>query len=308
MNAHRPHSHHSGFTLVELVVALVLTAIVISLAAMFVSTPVDVYFAQSRRSGMSESADAIKRTMTNDLRQALPNSVRIRVAGTRAIVEMLLAESGVTFYDDSPASAGSRRLDFTLADGQFDALGKFPAALPHDGITDLTANYHLVIDNSGTSGAGNAYAITNAGSRVITPNNVRIKLMPPTAPDDPEEHITLAPAYRFRAPLDTSKRMFLVSGPVTYICNTAANTRALRRYAGYPITANIPTSEASAQLAAGTNSLVGRDVTACTLRCEAGSTAPCNTALVIDISVSVATNGGNETLHVFMQHPLDNPP
>ena len=89
--------HAGGFTLIELVVGIVLSAIVIGFAALFMSTPVDAYFAQSRRSGLVDSSDAITRRLADDLRHALPNSVRIRNAGTRAIVELLVVEK-VAFY------------------------------------------------------------------------------------------------------------------------------------------------------------------------------------------------------------------
>ena len=290
--------HQPGFTLIELVVALVLTAIVISFAVMFLSAPVDTYFAQTRRSEMVGSADAIKRTMTNDLRRAVPNSVRIRVSGTRAIVEMLRAEDPVLFFDPGPTAA-SRQLLIGVADGQFDVLGKFDAAFPRGTGASLDPVYHLVVGNAGTA-AGNAYAMT----RVITPNGTSITLGPGTADED---QVTLNPTFQFRLP-SQKQRVYLVSTPVSYICNTAANVRALRRYQNYPITAGIPTTEASPQLAGATTSVIADDVSSCTLRCQNGVTPPCATALVVDIMLSQAANGGNEIVHGFTQHPVDNTP
>jgi MSHA biogenesis protein MshO len=291
-----PRPRQSGFTLIELVVSLVLTAIVISFAVMFLSAPVDTYFAQTRRSEMVSAADAIKRTMTNDLRRAVPNSVRIRVAGTRAIVEMLRAEDPVLFYDPGPVG---RQLDHTAADSQFDLLGKLDAGFPRGTGAPLPAEFHLVIGNGGNA-AGNAYGLT----RVSPPNGTTITLGAGTATED---QVTLNPPFWFRLP-SQKQRVYLVRTPVSYICNTAANVRALRRYENYPITAGIPTTEASPQLAGATTSVIAGDVSSCTLRCQNGVTPPCTTALVVDIMLSRAANGGNEIMHVFTQHPVDNTP
>jgi MSHA biogenesis protein MshO len=158
------------------------------------------------------------------------------------------------------------------------------------------------VSNRGIAGA-NAYLLAN----VITAAS-QIEISNGGAPNE-EDHIKLTPGTNFPTP-PTSSRIFLVSGPVTYICNSAANARTVRRYEKYLINQNIPVSEASAQLngAGVVNTIIARDVTACQLRCSAGSTSPCQGGLVADMIVSRAVNAGNDFIKVFAQLPVENTP
>lgn len=289
-----------GFTLVELVVVIVVSAIVVGFAVMFMSAPVDAYYSQSRRSELVESSDAIKRTLSADLRRALPNSVRIRLAGARAIVELLVADEVAFYRTSGTVGDDTRELDFGSVDTLFASIGQFAQGPSRP--FDLPANRHLVVNNLGTAGSS-AYQMTN----VITPAGTQIRLEDGGTPG--EDRIRLTPGFNFTTPSPTS-RIFLVSGPIAYICNSAANARTLRRYENYSITAGIPVSEASPQLNAGgvQNTIVARDVTACNLRCENGTTPPCQTALVVDMSVSRTASGGNEIIRVFAQLPVENTP
>ncbi|MGH7690805.1 MAG: prepilin-type N-terminal cleavage/methylation domain-containing protein, partial [Gemmatimonadaceae bacterium] len=97
-------SHRAaGFTLVELVVVIVLTAIVASFMALFLNAPIQSYFAQTRRSDLVDSANRITRAVGADVRTALPNSLRVNPAGTAL---ELLSTAGVARYygkgDKSP--------------------------------------------------------------------------------------------------------------------------------------------------------------------------------------------------------------
>ena len=65
-----------GFTLIELIVALVLSVIVVGLALDFISVPVQAHFAQTRRAELTASAEAVTHWMSQDVRAALPNSLR----------------------------------------------------------------------------------------------------------------------------------------------------------------------------------------------------------------------------------------
>ena len=137
--------------------------------------------------------------------------------------------------------------------------------------------------------------------------NQEIELAAGVTPGEDLVHLT--PPFNFAEDSD-SKRVFLVSGPVTYICNSAANARTLRRYSGYVVTAGIPTAETSAQLntPATVNTIVARNVASCALRCNAGSTAPCTDALVVEIGVAATGNAANEVVRVFAQLPVENTP
>jgi MSHA biogenesis protein MshO len=294
-------NHQRAFTLVELVVVIVLTAIVMGFALLFLSAPVDAYYAQSRRAGLVESSDAIKRWMAEDLRKALPNSVRVTVVGTRAILEMLVADQ-MAFYDANIATVDlARKLEFGTTDTQFAVAGLTPITAPRP--YRFPPNFRLAVGNMGDA-LDNAYQQT----RVQTDAGTQIWLDPVVTLG--EERIRLMPGFKFTTP-SLLQRLYLVSGPVAYICNSAANAGTLRRYATYDITQNMPLDESAAQLnaAGATSSIVARDISACSLRCAngaAGNAAACRTGLVVDFTVARATASGNETMRVLAQFPMDN--
>ena len=118
-------TRHRGFTLIELVIAISLSAIVLAFASMFISAPVDAYAAQSRRAAMVDSADAVLRLMARDVRRALPNSVRVTRDGNVMALELLLTTAATRYRDDDAATTGPDDLDFSAPDNRFTTLGEF---------------------------------------------------------------------------------------------------------------------------------------------------------------------------------------
>ena len=282
-----------GFTLVEVIVAMVITSIIIGFVSMFMIAPVDAYMDQSERALLNDSSQSISRWMAEDLRAALPNSVRYSNNGTRAIVEILNV-SAVSFYRTPgtliPANP-NRELDFLPTDTQFSLFGR----------VSPNATDYLVIGNLGMGNPGrDAYQLNG----VITPVNALGIVRNVVTQEDA---VTITSAFRFTAP-DTRNRAFIVTGPVTYICNSAANARTLRRYDGYQITSGIPASEASPQLnVAGVRSTtLANNVASCRLSCKGGGSAVCQDALVVEITVERPTTSGPEVLRMFEQFPVDN--
>jgi MSHA biogenesis protein MshO len=259
-------ARQAGFTLIELIVALTISVVVVGFIATFIAVPVQSHMAQARRADLAASAEAVTHWMSQDIRGALPNSLRAAVVGGRQAVEMIDVGT-VTIYRDAGIEGDT--LDFSAPDNQFDILG-LPA----------TAATHVVIDNRGTPGR-NAYALAN----VIAPANINVA----------SSTIALTPAFRFVGP-STHRRAFLVSpatAVVRYECDTAART--LRRYDNLPMTATMGV------LAAGTPSrLIARDVTACTFTTRAGNTDH-GGLLLIRVTISRVTNGATDTLRVMKQ-------
>ena len=70
-----------GFTLLELIISVVISSILLAFMGVFVSGPVETYFAQSRRAALVDSADAGWAQMDRDIRNALPNSLRACATG-----------------------------------------------------------------------------------------------------------------------------------------------------------------------------------------------------------------------------------
>ena len=67
----------AGVTLVEMIVAIVITGILLSLTSMFVRNQVDSYTDVARRTDLVDTANTAVRRMARDLATALPNSPRV---------------------------------------------------------------------------------------------------------------------------------------------------------------------------------------------------------------------------------------
>lgn len=294
-----------GFTLVELVVAMTLSAIVIGFATMFMRAPVDAYIDQSERAVLSDSAQMISRSLDADLRAALPNSVRIRTSGSRAILEMITVSS-VGFYQRtnalSPTGAPAQELDVGAPEQNFSVYGRLNPAIVAPGTYQIDGS--LIMGNRGVTGR-DAYrrtgVVTTSGTLQVNRNS------------QGEEAVQLPAAFTF-AGYEARNRIFVFKEVVSYICNTATNARTLRRYSGYALTAAIPTSESSAQLQASgvVSTVLANNISSCRLRCRTGSgstvaatAAVCHDTLEADYWVTRFTTG-NETLRVFEQYAMDN--
>ncbi|MBN8766559.1 MAG: hypothetical protein ABT22_06965 [Thiobacillus sp. SCN 64-317] len=211
----RPTFNHAGFTLIEMIIVIAITAIVGSMVALFLRAPLDSYVAQDRRARLADEADTALRRMGRDIRLALPNSVRVNPAGSA--VEFLGTRSGGRYR----AQGGGDILDFTAADTGFDVLG--PAV-------DMRAGDRIAVYNLGISGA-DAWAGETLADYVGAVGNVT--------------HIAIA-SKQF--PLASPGNRFqVVDGPVSYVCNPAAGT--LTRFWGYDPTVGVTAATPRALLA-----------------------------------------------------------
>jgi MSHA biogenesis protein MshO len=251
---HRSHCCSSrltqrGMTLIELIVTISVGSIVVAFMAMFIVTPLQSYAAQTRRAELVDAADSALRLMGRELRAALPNSVRVTSSGTVTALELLATVDGARYRDSGPLSNPALELDFTAADGAFATTVPFTRlTLPW---TSSTAS--LVIYNVGVPGAS-AYEMAN----VITPAGTTISIAAGSAAN--ENLVTLSPAFRF-ALGSPGRRVYLVSGPVTFLCDTAAQT--LRRYSGYSISNAQPSTAAALTAAGASAALVATDIASC---------------------------------------------
>ena len=195
-----------GFTLVELVVVIAISGIIAAVLSVLLSGPINAYHDQAKRSALVAAADAALRRMADDIRHALPNS--IRVAGGGTALQMINVLDGARYRDDVPGDQ-NRRLRFNNTDTRFNLLGSFTQ------LGDFSRNdLRLVIFNLGQPGA-DAYA----GDAVITPAGLTI-----TAAADSgggaladEQNITLSAGHQF-AFQSAGQRIYLVDNAISYIC------------------------------------------------------------------------------------------
>jgi MSHA biogenesis protein MshO len=284
----RRHAQH-GVTLIELVVTIVVGSIVVAFMAMFIVTPMQAYTAQTRRAELVDEADSALRLMGRDLRSSLPNSVRVTSSGTVTALELLATADGARYRDSGPLSNTALELDFTAADGAFATTVPFTQlTLPWS-----STNSYLAIYNVGVPGA-NAYEKVN----VITPASTTISIAAGSSAN--ENLVTLSPVFRF-AYGSPGRRVYLVSGPVTYLCDTSTGT--LFRYSGYGIVTAQPASAAALTSAGAISALVAADVGACQFSYSSG-TAQRNALATISLQL---TRSG-ESIQLLNEVQLANTP
>ncbi|HEY9147154.1 MAG TPA: prepilin-type N-terminal cleavage/methylation domain-containing protein [Thiobacillus sp.] len=268
-------SDSAGFTLIEMIIVIAITAIVGSMVALFLRAPLESYVAQDRRARLADTADTALRRMGRDIRLALPNSVRVKtvVVGTVTVfyLEFLGTRSGGRYR----AEGGGDILDFTVPDTSFDVLG--PGIDMKVG--DLIAVYNLGIPGADAWAGETLAAYTGAAVANVT----TIPIAPKPTPPFP----LASPGNRFQ----------VVDGPVSYVCNPGNGT--LTRYWGYPIAAAQPTA-----FAAGTpQALLATGVSACNFTYQPGVTERGGL-----VSMTLNLSQANETVRLYATTQVSNQP
>jgi MSHA biogenesis protein MshO len=237
----------AGFTLVELVVSITLAAIVLGFAGMLLTAPLQHYEVQSRRAELADAAGAALPQLRADLRSALPNSARVRRNGSFVALEFLATIDWVR-YQGPPGAPFTTSGTFRGIPVPFSGTGLF-----------------LSVNNRG-SGIPGADAWMLAGSMSAAGSTIGIV----AAALPGEQRVTVTPAPVFTAD-SPRRRAYLVSGPVTFLCNEAAGT--VSRYSGYSIASAQSARDTHAELVAAGASvrLLAQDVSACQFIAGAGS-------------------------------------
>jgi MSHA biogenesis protein MshO len=251
-----------GFTLIELVITIAVGSVVVAFMALFIVTPMTIYTSQTRRAMLVDAADSALRFIGRDLRAALPNSVRVNTSGNA--LELLATVDGARYQDSGPLSNPALALDFTAPDGAFATTVPFTQEQVTPPWTSNT--YRLSIYNLGVPGA-DAYQTPPPTPNVITPATGTTITISAGATAN-QNLVTISPAFQF-AFGSPGQRVFLVSGPVSYLCDTAAAT--LTRYSGYTIASAQPTSAAALNAAGANAALVASNVMGCQFVLSAGT-------------------------------------
>jgi MSHA biogenesis protein MshO len=272
----RRRQQSRGFTMIELVVSMVIAGIITGFVAMMIGTPVQAYLATARRADLSDGAQSAMRSIDDDVRRALPNSVRVGSIGNLRILEVIRVTTSLSYREIWPER---NAMQFGTPIGQFSVL-ETPV---------FAGDQHVVIDNRRTGGRA-AWSMTN----VITPATTSISAS--------GTDITVSPPFRFTnyADRSSSQRAYVVPrlGVIRYECDLASGV--LRRYESLPISSSIATLSAA-------STTIASDITACRFQALAGSAEHGGTAIV-EITVSRTTSGnGTERLRMVRQIRLENP-
>jgi MSHA biogenesis protein MshO len=283
-----------GFTLIELVVAISISGVLVGFMAMFITTPMQAYFAQSRRTMLVNSADTALRMIAADVHTALPNSVRPINNGGIVGIE-LLATTDMVDYRDTLGTPDALGVDFGTADNKFSTMGTFRSLV-------IPVGNYLSIGNAGVAGQDAYEVASGMPAHVITPAGTTIAATA-NAINVGQDDVSLSSAVTFTFP-STPHHVFLVSGPIAYLCDSGAQT--LTRFSGYSISTTTGGYSAGLLLANGatTPAIVARNVASCQFDIVAPGPAPYGQLDILRLLLSI--DGDN--LPLMQETPVDNIP
>ena len=285
----------------EAVVVIAITGIIVAAVARFISAPVTGYVDTALRAELTDIADTALRRIGRDLRNALPNSIRVTSVGSVFYLEYLEVRTGWRYRPvtsggaTSPAcpSDDTRVTDNDIlsfyaspsvaTDTCFKTLGNIPNR------AQIVNTDYVVVFNLGIPGAS-AYESPNTNKSLISS----------TSTSGNEDRIAFN-AQTFRLPSPGS-RFHVITGPVSYVCDPVAGT--LKRYWGYAIAASQPTPPAG-----GSNALLADNVSACSFTYNAAVVAQRDGLVVMSLSVTeVDSQGKNETVTLYEAAHVSNVP
>lgn len=272
-----PSRHCRGFTMVELVVAMVVATLLVGFVGMMITTPVEAFVAQSRRAESSDSAETAMRELSNDVHKALPHSLREGMFAGVRILEMIEV-SGVATYGTPLTWPGGDMLNINLDDISFDAATVVP----------LTGPATRVVVGNGVGAGIDVYQPTTTFGVVTPPGTI-------VTANASSDRFTLSANFRFTQD-PASKRAYLVSGVTRYECDTAAGELRRRRP---------PTIDAAIGPSAGPADIIARNISACSFQTVPASAEHGGIAIVA-ITVSRAANGTAENVRLIRQMKVEN--
>lgn len=236
-----PILRHAGFTLIELVIVVAVTAILGGMSVAFIRNGIAGYVASEQQVTLADMADHALRLIARDVHNALPNSVRVSTNAGNSYLEFVPIISAGRYRSGSRADGSGDALRFDVADSSFDVLGDTQT---------VTVGSKLVIYNLGIDGA-DIYEGSNIASLTSVGNGL--------------SNLTFtATTFALSSP---SQRFFVVNTASSYVCDMTAGKLWL--YPGYTIQSSQPvTLTALSSLA--TARLVVDGVTACSMQYTPG--------------------------------------
>lgn len=228
-----------GFTLVELVIVIVLLSIMSLVSVRFIANFAQGYVDTSRRQNMADVTQLAIERIGRELRNALPNSVRIRNDANASCIEYLPV-LGASSYSDLPVATAAN--SFSAVPLGAGAINGWSAGDPL---------YAAVYPITGT----NLYTLTGTSMLVQLGNAAQF-----ISDQSSGAEITVAMSGNHQFPTESpAARFYIVGSPVSYCLNTG--TGDLYRYENYfssgsafytaqPMLASLPSSEPNRALVA----------------------------------------------------------
>lgn len=178
-----------GFTLVEIVVVIVLTGILAATLAIFLRPATDAYVGVSNRATLTDAADTALRRMADDIRRAVPNSIRSVTASCFQLVPIQLGGryrmAPDTTNDSTPCKSTtcSAPLDPTQATTAFDVLSTLPGnPTVNDWVVINNQNSDDVYDGANRTQITGITAASTNGAPRTSDGTVRLTVAPTQFP------------------------------------------------------------------------------------------------------------------------------
>ena len=260
-----------GMTLFEMVVVIVVIGVIGTGLAIFAISPVRGYTETVGRLQLVEQADFALRRISRDLGGARINSVRTTTSGQDSILEFLNVRSAARYCNG--VGCGGPLFD---VNNEFAWLS--PAGL------SVVAGDFIVVAN-GVNSDCDAYA--------TSPNNRR------TVGSTTGNSITFIGAAFNIGCKETSRRFFVVDGPVAYACEAASST--LWRYSGYAIQPAIASSISALNLLSG---LVKARLATDVQCASTGFNITATNENLIELRIQLVSNSG-EKVNLYRQLRLE---
>jgi len=311
----RPRSDRArqrGFTLIEMIVSITLVSLLAMVAAPLLRLPLTAWLDASRRAQLTDAIDTVNAKLADDLRRALPNSVRVVPVGIggRVLLEMLEVRASGRHRNGAPVasqvcpvtacpSADRDSLQTTVCNETcFTSLGP----LEGDPLDTAVPGDWVVVNPFGPNGPyfGGNVAVANGIKSRLTRND----------PAGLDRQLSIA-AHNFPG-VANDHRFYVVSTPVTWDCDPA--TQRLTRRWGYPISAVQPTvfNGANAALLATTVAPAAGLPSSCAIRYTPAGSAGRGGVVQVVVRMSVAVAGAGagvfETADLVASYPVSEGP
>jgi MSHA biogenesis protein MshO len=260
-----------GFTLIELVMVIIITGLIAAALMTFLVPALKSYFDTRRRGDLTDMADTALRRMAQDIRSAVPNSIRTTDPTCFQLVPTLTG-GRYRLAEDVLSGGNSRALDTSTATtAPFDVLSRM-RTLP-------SAGDWVVIDNQN---GDDVYASTGGNRGQIA------SVQTPPGPGGTavgQHRITLAGAPQF--PTGYVGGRFIVVADneqtVTYTCNGDKLYRVVADFG--PAACTAPTG----------SPIVASDVSGCTFNYTPSQGATQQSGF-IELQLTLAREGDSITL------------
>jgi MSHA biogenesis protein MshO len=299
MRPTRPSARACGFTLIEMIVAIVAVGIGLAATILFAS-PLRQAVDTTARAALTDTADNALQRIAREVRLALPNSIRVRTGASGAsFIEFIpVRTAGRDRAESSGAggNGGSDELAFDASDNCFKTIDSLPDA------ASVTAQDLLVFNNYGEGFDGqNAYATSGTLNRrpvsSIADVGARQRIIFDDLGTPLQRTLHDSPARRFFiVPGDAAGTL---PAPVSYECAPPV----LRRWSGYAM------STAQPETFAGTSALLADNVASCAFDYQPSGVGPRIGLLTLQITLRRAlSDGTSESVTLYHAVHVNNVP